>query len=101
MEVMSYFKQKSLGQFSHGSPNLPSLPIGQIPGDQCLESCCVAAARAYAKCNQMVACADCKQILKFFREARPLHNYLKFCESNRRTVRTGLVGDYFVVGFSF
>lgn len=49
----------------------------------------------------MVACGDCKQVLKFFREARSLQNYLKFCKTNQRVVRMGMVGDYFVVGFSF
>jgi hypothetical protein len=44
---------------------------------------------------------DGKQVLKFFREARPMQNYLKFCATSRRQVSTGLVGDYFVVAFSF
>lgn len=55
---------------------------------------------AFARTNQMVACGDCKQVLKFFREARPMQNYLKFCASSHRKVTTGLAGDYLVVAFS-
>ena len=66
-----------------------------------LKACCVKSTNLHARHNQMVACSDCKQVLKFFREARPMQNYLKFCATSRRQVSTGLVGDYFVVAFSF
>ena len=66
-----------------------------------LKACCVKSTDVHARHNQMVACSDCKQVLKFFREARPMQNYLKFCATSRRQVSTGLVGDYFVVAFSF
>jgi hypothetical protein len=82
-------------------PHATSPGDERLPGDDSLASCCVRSARAFARFNQMVACGDCKQVLKFFREARPLQNYLKFCQTSQRPVRTGMVGDYFVVGFSF
>lgn len=66
-----------------------------------LKKCCVKSTNLHARHNQMVACSDCKQVLKFFREARPMQNYLKFCATSRRQVTTGLVGDYLVVAFSF
>lgn len=66
-----------------------------------LKKCCVKSTDLHARHNHMVACSDCKQVLKFFREVRPMQNYLKFCATSRRQVSTGLVGDYFVVAFSF
>ena len=69
--------------------------------DAGLKNCCVKSTNLHARHNQMVACSDCKQVLKFFREARPMQNYLKFCATSRRQVTTGLVGDYLVVAFSF
>ena len=116
MNFKFYCRLAGSGKRIYDAPMAPSLTpiIRRIDGDLAgldpnfvgvmelgLKSCCIKAATMHARHNQMVACGDCKQVLKFFREARPMNNYLKFCATSRRRVTTGLVGDYFVVAFSF
>lgn len=65
-----------------------------------LLNCCISSATRHGPFNTMLACGDCKKVLKVFRETGALKNYLKFCASTQRRVTTGVVGDYLVVAFS-
>lgn len=65
-----------------------------------LLDCCVRSATRHGPFNTMLACGDCKNVLKVFRETGALQKYLKFCASTERKVITGVAGDYLVVAFS-
>lgn len=65
-----------------------------------LLNCCIRSATRHGPFNTMLACGDCKKVLKVFRETGALKKYLKFCASSERQVTTGVVGDYLVVAFS-
>jgi hypothetical protein len=100
MEGMTFTFMKNQPEFL-SSPELTDHGNAGASAGAGLQSCCVHAAKLHARHNQMIACSECKQVLKFFREVTPLRNYLKFCESNRRPVSVGKVDGYFVVAFSF
>jgi len=75
-----------------------------VPGtafdQQQLPHCCERTVLAHAKHNEMMVCNDCKQIIKCFKEDRPLRAYLKFCETRHRKVVTSMLGEYRVVTFA-
>ena len=64
-----------------------------------LSDCCVATIRPHVKFNPMMVCADCKNIIKCFKEERAYQNYLTFCKSRKRPVVTGVVDEYHTVAF--
>ena len=65
-----------------------------------LTACCENTVQLHAKHNEMMVCNECKQIIKCFKEEKPLRAYLKFCESRHRKISTSIVGVWKVVTFA-
>jgi hypothetical protein len=65
-----------------------------------MSACCENTVQLHAKHNEMMVCNECKQIIKCFREEKPLRAYLKFCESRHRKISTSVFGVWKVVTFA-
>jgi hypothetical protein len=78
----------------------PESVTGSTLVDSPLSRCCENTVQLHAKHNQMMVCNECKQIIKCFKEEKPLRAYLKFCESRHRKISTSVVGVWKVVTFA-
>ncbi len=52
-------------------------------------ACCQQTIEKLAKCNQMMVCGQCRQIIKVFDEITPFKHFVRFCESRNRVFIKG------------
>ena len=65
---------------------------------QDLQACCRQTVRSHVAHNPMMVCPDCKIMIKCFADERSFKNYVTFCRSRGRRVKTAAdVGFYFVM----
>jgi len=63
-----------------------------------MQACCRQTVRSHVAHNPMMVCPDCKIMIKCFADERSFNNYLTFCRSRGRRVKTASdVGFYFVM----
>jgi hypothetical protein len=63
-----------------------------------LQACCRQTVRSHVAHNPMMVCPDCKIMIKCFADERSFNNYLTFCRSRGRRVKTASdVGFFFVM----
>jgi len=63
-----------------------------------LPSCCRQTVRSHVAHNPMMVCPDCKIMIKCFADERSFNNYVTFCRSRGRRIKTVLdSGFYFVM----
>jgi hypothetical protein len=65
---------------------------------QCLQPCCRQTVRSHVTHNPMMVCADCKIMIKCFDDEKSFNNYVTFCRSRGRRIKTAAdLGFYFVM----
>lgn len=62
-----------------------------------ISPCCHQTIDKLAKCNQMMVCPQCRQIIKVFSDDSAYRNFVKFCESRGRMVQKGVHDNLQVV----
>lgn len=63
-----------------------------------LTSCCRQTVRSHVAHNPMMVCPDCKMMIKCFSDERSFNNYVTFCKSRGRRIKTTAdSGFYFVM----
>lgn len=68
--------------------------------NEVIGSCCLKTIDIHSNNNRMMVCPECKQIIKCFREEKDFRNYLIFCHSRRRNVKTTIYDNQYVVVFN-
>ena len=85
---------------SASSP-IGAVDFGPLMADGALQSvqaCCRQTVRRHVAHNPMMVCPDCKIMIKCFSDERSFNNYLTFCRSRGRRVKTASdVGFFFVM----
>ena len=63
-----------------------------------LAPCCRQTVRSHVAHNPMMVCPDCKLMIKCFSDERSFNNYVTFCRSRGRRIKTVVdSGFYFVM----
>jgi hypothetical protein len=63
-----------------------------------LQPCCRQTVRSHVTHNPMMACPDCKIMIKCFSDEKSFNNYVTFCRSRGRRVKTASdSGFYFAM----
>jgi hypothetical protein len=63
-----------------------------------LSPCCRQTVRSHVAHNPMMVCPDCKMMIKCFSDDKSFNNYVTFCRSRGRRIKTAQdSGFYFVM----
>ncbi|MEI6833558.1 MAG: hypothetical protein WCL28_06150 [bacterium] len=63
-----------------------------------LTPCCRQTVRSHVAHNPMMVCPDCKMMIKCFADEKSFNNYVTFCKSRGRRIKTVMdAGFYFVM----
>jgi len=63
-----------------------------------LTPCCRQTVRSHVAHNPMMVCPDCKMMIKCFGDEKSFNNYVTFCKSRGRRIKTVMdAGFYFVM----
>ena len=63
-----------------------------------LQDCCRTTVRSHVAHNPMMVCPDCKIMIKCFADEKSFNNYVTFCRSRGRRIKTASdVGFFFVM----
>ena len=65
-----------------------------------IPDCCQETISLHVTHNPMMVCPSCKLLIKCYKDKKQFENYIKFCNSRRREVLTGMIGDYYTVVFN-
>jgi hypothetical protein len=69
---------------------------------QGLAKCCRHTVRSHVAHNPMMVCPDCKLMIKCFADEKSFNNYVTFCKSRGRRIKTEIDrGFYFVMYNSY
>jgi hypothetical protein len=67
-----------------------------------LSPCCRKTIQSHVSHNPMMVCPDCKLMIKCFNDEKSFNNYVIFCKSRSRRIKTEVEnGFYFVMYNSF
>ena len=67
-----------------------------------LAACCRQTVRSHVAHNPMMVCPDCKMMIKCFADERSFNNYVTFCKSRGRRIKSVVdSGFYFVMYKNF
>lgn len=67
---------------------------------QGLQSCCRETVRSHVIHNPMMVCPDCKIMIKCFSDEKSFNNYVTFCRSRGRRVKTAADSGFFFVMYN-
>ncbi len=74
-------------------------PLGPPELYVALRTCCEATIKEHVLHNEMMLCRVCHHIIKCFASESAFRNYLKFCQSRKRSVLTSRAKQHYVVVF--
>lgn len=60
-----------------------------------LPPCCRETVRSHVAHNPMMVCPDCKIMIKCFADEKSFNNYLTFCKSRGRRVKTAVESGFY------
>ena len=72
---------------------------GTDTSDQ-IKPCCKETIEEHITHNKMMVCGQCKMLIKCYENKGPFENYLKFCNSRKRTTYTGFYANHHTVVFN-
>ena len=61
--------------------------------------CCKDTIRKHVDFNPMMACPECRSLIKAFKDKKSFENYIKFCHSRKREILQDEVDGNFVVSY--
>ena len=64
--------------------------------EKTLSICCMKTIDELAINNPMLSCQTCSSLIKCFTDVNSYHNYIRFCSSKKRKIKTLRYKQYFV-----
>jgi hypothetical protein len=74
-------------------------PSGVSGSPDGIALCCHQTIEKLSKCNEMMVCPNCRQIIKVFADEMAYRNFVRFCESRGRIIQKGSHGTLSVITY--
>lgn len=64
------------------------------------DQCCLDTIDKHSENNKMMVCPHCNSIIKCFMNEKEYINYLIFCNSKKRNIKTTHYNGFFIIAFN-